>query len=855
MIGKTLEHYKITSQIGKGGMGEVYQAKDTKLGRDVAIKVLPEEFAKNADRVARFQREGQTLDDRIKSGPIPVEEALNLALQIAEALEAAHEKGVIHRDLKPANIKVTPDGKVKVLDFGLAKAFAGEQADLNLSNSPTLSVVATLQGIILGTAAYMSPEQAKGKSVDKRTDIWAFGVVLFEILAGRQLFTGETVSEILASVIKSEPDWRSLPIKLHPRILSLLERCLEKDQKVRYRDIGDARVDIQKVLADPDGEVASTGSTAAPLKNLKLILSLAVMAVILTAVISAAVIWNLRKPELPQVVRFAYDLPEGQQIELNTLSVVISPDGNTLAYKTPEGLYVRALKDWTVKLLLDKTEGAVYPFFSPDGQWIGYVSSSDGKLKKIAVSGGAPVLLCDAGSDGGLSWTSDQRIIQGSEQFIRYVSENGGSWEILFEEKGKVLGVPQLLPDGKSVLFTAGSSSSNEVMVHSLDSGESKVLFEGSFARYVKTGHIVYGFENNLYARAFNPDTLEMTGGPVPLVENVLSRTWIWQYDVSDSGTLVYIPGTMAGTDKQALVWVDREGNEELLAAPPNVYLGPRISPDGTKVALTIIEDNDDIWVWDLILESMIPVSLDQAVENNPLWIPDGERIVFFSNRGTEETSSLYWKNADGTGDAQNLDSVPARALDPVSWSGDGELLIVEEGGQQNRNIGMLSVDEHTFTPLLEGEYAEGQAEISPDGQWMAYVSSESGQREIYVRPFPDVKTKRWKISNNGGQNPLWSPDGRELFYISGDSLMAVKVKLEPTFEHEKPSSLLKVDAYSINSNLRNLHPWDIDPDGKRFLMVKPAETVGEGSAAEEPHKIRVVQNWFEELMEKVPLP
>ncbi|MBP1611037.1 MAG: serine/threonine protein kinase [Acidobacteria bacterium] len=440
MIGKTLGHYQITSQLGKGGMGEVYQAKDQKLGRDVAIKVLPEEFARDADRVARFQREakllaslnhpniaaihgleesggtnflvlelvpGETLADRIKAGPIPVEESLKLALQIAEALEAAHEKGVIHRDLKPANIKVTPESKVKVLDFGLAKAYAGDREDVNLSNSPTLSDAATQQGVILGTAAYMSPEQARGKPVDKRADIWAFGCVLFEMLTGRAAFSGRDVTDILAAVIRSEPDWKRLPANLHWRLRELLERCLEKEAKDRYSGINDARVEIQKVLADPSGLFAQSVTAKKAQTRLRSMLPWAVA--ILGIVLVGVAVWNLRKPEPRQVMRFEYELPEGQQ--LNGLAV--SPDGKQFVYGTANGLYIRSVDELTAKLIAGTEGSTQQPFFSPDGKSIGYFSVNDRQLKKIAISGGAPVTLCAVTQLLGAWWGADNTILYG----------------------------------------------------------------------------------------------------------------------------------------------------------------------------------------------------------------------------------------------------------------------------------------------------------------------------------------------------------------------------------------------------------------------------------------------------------
>jgi len=881
--GTKLSHYEITAQIGKGGMGEVYQAKDTKLGRDVAIKVLPEEFAQDADRVARFQREakllaslnhpniasiygleesdginflvmelveGNTLDDRIKSGRIPVEEALKLALQIAEALEAAHEKGVIHRDLKPANIKVTPDGKVKVLDFGLAKAFAGEQADLNLSNSPTLSQAATMQGVILGTAAYMSPEQARGKEVDKRADIWAFGVVLFEMLTGEQVFTGDTVSDTLASVLTREPEWQKLPNNLHSRIRLLLERGLQKEPKDRYGAISDARVDIRDVLADPAGVFEQPASMNEPQMRLRTIIPWIIAAIGLTAIIMGLVVWQLRTPAPPELIRFEHTLKGSIQITQPFLSLAVSPDGRKFVYTTNEGLYVRSMNALEAKLISNVKDYEMSPFVSPDGDYVCYLSRVDSQLKKIAINGGALQKICDVEATMSAFWNQDDTVIfyEFGKGLMR-VSADGGIPETLIAEKNEYFYTPRILPDGKTLIYTGVTDEGSKVFIQSLESNERKALLIGENAFYLPTGHLAYGLEYEIWVVPFDLDKLEVTGNASRLIEGVSRGPGIAQFAVSDSGTLVYIPEPPAS--KRTLVWVDMQGEEEPLPFEPRIYNTINLSPDGRKVALTVVTHGDeDVWIIDLVRGDQIPLVDNKFWDFHPHWGSNGQKIFFSSIRNKKY--DIYAIEANGSEEDAFVFSEPNRSTYVSSVSTDGKTVIYEIDSGVNSDVAALSTEgEGVSKPLLTKKNMEGNTKISPDGKWLAYESNESRQFEVYVCSFPGGGQRK-QVSQNGGLDPLWSPDSREVFYRSGDTIMAASISTKPELNVGIPRILFE-DKYALSGSGSGLS-WDIDSGGKRFLMAKDYID----SSAEEGDtlpKINVIKNWLEEVKQKVPVP
>jgi serine/threonine-protein kinase len=877
-------------------MGEVYRATDTNLKRAVAIKALPGTVASDANRLARFQREaevlaslnhpniaqvygleksdgttalvmelveGPTLADRIAEGPLLIDEVLRVAKQIAEALEAAHERGIIHRDLKPANIKLRPDGAVKVLDFGLAKAMepAGAMSSSH-SLSPTITTPAMTQmGMILGTAAYMSPEQAKGRPADKRSDIWAFGCVLFEMLTGKRTFEGEDVSDTLASVLRGEPDWASLPTSTPAALRRLLTRCLEKDRNGRLADIADARLDLRDAAQRVP---AQTSSADQPVQSRRLI-AIAAACTMVSAMITAGIAWAVLRPvrpPTPQAVRFSM-VPSAAAPLFRAGSdrdVAISPDGSYIVYRSGvgqagSGLMVRMLDRLDVQELMNGVITIAAPFISPDNRWIGFFAS-DG-LKKIAWTGGTPITLCQfAGAPRGASWTTDGNIIFATTDLatgLLSVPAGGGDPKPLTNSDSNLLVdhiFPSVLPDGRGVLYTVRnvSTQSNEIAVLDLKTRQSKTLVRGgSAAEYIDTGHLVYVAGGTLRAVAFDLARLEVTGDPVPVVEQPGIRgVGVGNFAISKTGTLVYLPSDAHHEPPRSLVWVDRHGREEPLNAPPRAYSVPRLSPDGVRVALQITDQENDIWIWDSIRHTLTRLTFDPALDTLPVWTPDGSRIVFNSTRAGVQ--NLFRQAADGTGSVERL-TTTGNPQFPFSITPDGgRLLLGEVAPSTAADVCQLVLTgEQKTEPLIQTSFAEYSPKISPDGRWVAYQSNESGQFQIYVRPFPAVDTGRWQLSTSGGTRPVWARNGRELFYLNAsDLLTAVSIASRgSTLQAGNPTTVLDRAYYSGF----NLGAYDVSLDGQRFLMIKEPPDANQQST---PVSIDVVLNWQEELKHRL---
>jgi hypothetical protein len=864
--GDKLGPYEILALIGKGGMGEVYRAHDPRLRRDVAIKVSAERFSERFEREARAVAAlnhpnictlhdigpnylvMELVEGESPNGPLPPDEVRRIAAQIAAALEAAHEKGIVHRDLKPANIKIKPDGTVKVLDFGLAQHTPPPKSDREGAQDPTLSMSLTEFGVILGTAAYMSPEQAQGKTVDKRTDIWAFGVLFYELLTGRHLFKGDIVQETLSQVLTSDPDLSRAPANVQ----TLLRRCLQRDPQRRLRDIGDA----MPLIEDAPALVVRHGRPW----------PWAVAATLGTGLVVS--LWLLlHQPDTgPRpVMRWTVTLPGESPI--NGPGVALSPDGTRLAYAEGTGrlgipsrtgrlphLWLRRVDQFEESPILGTNNG-LRPFFSPDGQSIGYFTGTQlGALMMVPVAGGKPVVLCDRVGFYGGTWGEDGTIVYSGSTGLMRVAASGGMCQPLTNadsEKGEAHRWPQFLPGGQAIVFTIGaqrSFDSAQIAVLDLKTGQQHVVVNGgSTGRYVPSGHLVYVRGGTMFAVPFDTKRLRTTGAETQIMDGVYynSGGGFADYAFSNFGLLVYATRAQA-SNPRTLEWVDRAGNRQPLPAPPQEYLGMRLSPDGRSAALEYgmagagMGGSSDIWTYELARGAGKKLT-SEGVNNHPLWTPDGQRVAFHAGAGPS-TSGIYGVSANAGGKEENL--MPQVEAVPDSWTSDGKTLLYTQrmaGRSRIWAVALPGVDGPKSNPrplLDDSAFDESDAQVSADGHWVAYTSDESGKNQVYVRPFHGPGNVV-SVSIEGGQEPRWPRDGRELFYRDAGKgeLMVVAVQTSPALGVSKPRALFELRTPF----------WDVAPDGKRFLAVKGGETTAGETT------LRVVDNWFDELRRKAP--
>jgi eukaryotic-like serine/threonine-protein kinase len=911
--GTRLGPYEVNAQIGAGGMGEVFRARDTRLGRDVAIKVLPAAFASDPERLARFEREakllaslnhaniaqvygfesatlpdgstghflamelvlGEDLAERLKRDAIPVDEAIAVARQIAEALEEAHEKGIVHRDLKPANVKVTPDGKVKVLDFGLAKAYAGEAAASSpeLSQSPTLAHAGTQAGVILGTAAYMSPEQARGKPVDKRADIWSFGVVLYEMLTGKGLFSGETVSDVLAAVLTRTPDWQALPPATPAGLARLLRRCLERDARRRLHDIADARLDLEDSLQAPSDEGSIRAGRASRSHTSVRWLAAALAVALLGALAGGIAVHRLSVPKAERVVHLALTLPTGDDMIQQASGIAISPDGTKVVFRSTNdrrrGLFVRSLDEPEPKFIPGSEEG-VGPFFSPDGQSVAFFSTPGGTrrtgLNRIRIEGGTPIQVADVGTSSlaGFTFTgawseSGQMLLSGPSPPIHRVSAAGGApvaVTALDPSRAELSHVqPHLLPGGNGLLYVAVlTGGRQEIRVARGDGTPGRVLVEGATSpRFAPTGHLLYVREKTLFAARFDPRKRELTGEPVSVVEGLKVAAYgnfrQAQYDLSANGTLAYLVENGSSRDGR-LVVVDRQGRVTPAFDPVGAYLVPRLSPDSERVAYAASNPKTgqrEIWIGDLRRGTRSRLILGKGSATDPIWNPDG-RAVTYAAIGEDGLMHVYSAPIDGSREPVRLIQAPDRnrATFPRLWLRDGSGLVVHGIGTSD-DLVLWRPGSAVQEPLLAGPYSELEPSLSPDGRFLAYVSDESGQREVYIRPLEGT-SRGVQVSSEGGDEPVWSPRGGELFYRRGPQMLAVPVSTARDITLGSPAILFegRFDTDPFNNDATN---YDVTNDGQRFIMVR--RTTDPDSSLQ---RLNVVFNWFEELKARVPL-
>jgi tRNA A-37 threonylcarbamoyl transferase component Bud32 len=902
--GDAVAHFQIVALLGRGGMGEVYRARDETLGREVALKVLPKAALPSpdlVDRLARVQREaevlaalnhpniaaifgvadagdtkalvlelvdGPTLADRLAVGPLPLHEATGIARQVAAGLEAAHEHGIVHRDLKPSNIALRPDGTVKLLDFGLAKV---AQPDAALGSalgapSPTITSAALRQtGIVLGSAAYMSPEQARGQQADRRSDVWAFGAVLYEMLSGARAFDGENVSATLDAVRHGDVDGSRLPPLTPPALRHLLSRCLERNVNRRLRDVGEARVALED-LSIASAPVPALLGAPVPRRGWGRVAVVPAVAAVMGAAAAAVVLWPARGPGGQPTTRFVLSMPAAQTLLLDPQSrdLAITPDGTRVIYKggarvDRTQLYAYPLDQLEPRPLIEPglPKG---PFASFDGRWIGFFEPGSGgaAMKKVAASGGPPIDVSRLdGPSRGATWAEDGTIIAASgapSTGLLRIPASGGPFTVLTRpdrDRGEADHLwPQLMPDGKAVLFTITALNrdvdASQIALLDLASGRSTTLIRGgSQAHYVAGGWLAYVSKGALWAIAFDPKRRETLGTPTVAVPRLVTLpTGTAEFDVSRDGTLVYVSSGGTSDAPRTVVWVDRQGREEPVPAPARPYTEMRLSPDGTKVALEIADAGHDISVWDFARETLTRVTTDPGIDRSPVWTPDGRRLVFASQAGGV-LSRLRWQAADGSGVAEPLGD-GQRSQQASSVLPDASAVLFSE----DAGVLAMSLDgTRRVSPLLQSSAGRANgAVVSPDGRWLAYTGrDEPGMpAEVFVSPLASPALGRTLVSTAGGSQPRWARDGRELFYTAVDgALMRVPIHPGTTFSAGTPTPLFARRYYNGLGLLERPGTYDVAPDGRRFLVLKQGDGPDQPAT---PATVVVVKNWADEL-------
>ena len=894
--GSLLGTHEIVGLLGAGGMGEVYRARDTRLNRLVAIKVLPEVYASDPDRVARFHREaqavaalnhpniatiydvaeagstkflvlelieGETLADRVRRGAVPVEEALVIIKQVLEALEAAHERGICHRDLKPANIKQTPEGVIKVLDFGLAKFMQSSKASSQVANSPTLSVAGTYPGVILGTAGYMSPEQAKGHEADHRSDLFGVGCILYELLTGRQAFEGETASEILAGVLKSDVEMSRLPPRLNPRLTELLRRCLEKSPRKRWHAAADVRVEVESLMGR--GTVVEEAKAAGPQPMWRRAAPI-VGALLAGGTIAGAAVWML-KPEVPQpIARFAIEIPEGQIFSgPGRKLVAVSPDASQIVYAANNRLYLRALSGLEFVEIAGSSPGGVSlnPVFSPDGESIAFWTQSDATIRRIARGGGAPITVCKCGTAPyGMQWTKEGLVFGQFPGGIMRVSLQGGVPEVIaVAEAGEVASQPQMLPDGKAVVFAVRKEAEDwdaaRIVVQELGGSRATLVDGGADPRVLPSGHLVFARAGTLLAVPFDASNRKLLGVPVPIIEGIRRgaqaptgpTTGVAHFDYSANGVMVYVPGPVAGPrDDQSgtdLALFDFNGAVRVLGLPRRAYRSPRASRDGKLLTFYLEDDKDaSVWTYEIDAARAAQRLTFDGRNRYPVWSSDGRSVFFQSDR--DGSRAIFRQLADGSGAAQRLSTPEAGAEHiPHAASSDGMHVLFSSFKDKQWTLSVLDLRDRRVTAFGNVRSAERtDGTFSPDGKWIAY-QLPGVPLQVFVQPFPATGSKY--LAGVGG-HPYWTVKGDAILVNAGpNTSLRIPFSASPRVAFGDAGPFTRVGRVESNPVAfpRNSDPM---PNGTHFIGVA-TESVSGGDKLQ----LNVVVNWFAEVLQRVP--